>query len=111
MSRTEEAYPSKSSTTAALFEGFDLYPPQPTYTVSRSANFRRQPGQPPSPPTASRVCSQPSPCRSRLRCSNSTRVRLGPSQVNNTSISLVFVESVSTCHCGLISQLIITRRG
>jgi len=57
--------------------------------ATRSANLRMQPGQPPSPATASRVCSQPSPWRSRLRCSSSTRVRPCASATNRTSTSLV----------------------
>jgi hypothetical protein len=51
----------------------------------RSAKSRRPTAQPSGEPTASRIPSQPSPWRSRFRCSSSTRVRWRPSATNRTS--------------------------
>ncbi len=77
----------------------------------RAAKLCRPLSHPPGDATASRICSQPFPWRSRLRCSSSTRVRLGPSGTKRTSTSLARSGSDSSCHCRLMSQLMTNRRG
>jgi hypothetical protein len=63
------------------------------------------------PDRASEWSSQPGPWRSRLRCSRSTRVRVGVYAVKRTSTSLALASSSSSCQVGSMSQLNTTRTG
>src|SRR6516225_923930 len=82
---------------------------KPTTFITLSLQFvaatycSRIMGQPPSAPTCSRIFSQPAPCRSRCRCSNSTRVFSGPSATNSSATSLARAMSglndQSGCKC------------
>ena len=87
-------------------------PPAVTHAAAAAAaNSSRPPCQPLGEPTASRIASQPSPWRSRWRCSSSTRVRSGPSGMKRTSNSLVFATLSSCFHCSVMSQLTTMRFG
>jgi hypothetical protein len=77
----------------------DVSDPAVVHAAAAAANASSTPFHPSAEPTASRIASQPSPWRSRCRCSSSTRGRSDPSAVKRTSNSLVFDASPSRFHC------------
>ena len=85
-------YRSEAAFSRAFKRIIGVSPGSVTQPLRSPANLWRYSGQPPSAPTPSRMPSQPSPWRSRLRCSSSTRVRSGVSAMKRTSTSLVLLE-------------------